>query len=174
MQQLRKRGHFVPSFVSKEMENLTQQIREWLAPKLEELDCFLVDVKVNASGTKLEVYLDKDSGLTIDICQEVSRFLEFYLDNGSLAPSNYNLEVSSPGMDNPFKVERQFRKNLGKTVEVLLNSGVKKEGVLQAYDEQGLTLTIYLPPAKKGLAPETREEHLLFSDIKYTKKKISF
>lgn len=174
MQQLRKRGHFVPSFVSMAMENLAQQIREWVAPKLEELDCFLVDVKVNASGTKIEVYLDKDSGLQIETCQQVSRFLEFYLDNGSLAPSNYNLEVSSPGMDNPFKVERQFRKNLGKTVEVLLNSGVKMEGVLKAYDEQGMTLTTFLPPVKKGQAPESKEEILLFSDIKYTKKKISF
>ena len=63
------------------MENLTARIEQWLAPKLEELDCFLVDIKVKPSGSKIEVYIDRDKGLQIETCEQVSRFLEFHLDN---------------------------------------------------------------------------------------------
>ncbi len=169
-----KEGALCPLFSFCGMENLTARIEQWLAPKLEELDCFLVDIKVKPSGSKIEVYIDRDKGLQIETCEQVSRFLEFHLDNEADVPSNYNLEVSSPGMDNPFRVERQYRKNIGKTVEVLLHSGVKYEGVLDAYDGEQLTLGIHLPPKKKGQQPEVRSEMFLLKDIKYTKKKISF
>ena len=93
------------------MEKLSEKIAVWVAPKLEELDCFLVDIKINPAGSKIEVYIDRDTGLQIEMCEQVSRFLELHLDNEPGVPPKYILEVSSPGMDNPFKVERQYLKN---------------------------------------------------------------
>jgi ribosome maturation factor RimP len=156
------------------MEGLAQQIETWVLPKLEELDCFLVDVRVKPSGTKVEVYIDSDNGLPIGTCEQVSRFLEFHLDSAPGIAPTYNLEVSSPGMDNPFKVDRQYKKQIGKMVEVLLHDGVKKEGMLMRYDGVALDVQIKLPVKKKKDTPETVTETFLLKDIKHTKKLISF
>jgi ribosome maturation factor RimP len=132
---------------------LNTQIEEWVQPKLDELGCFLVQV---------------------EMCEKVSRHLEFYLDTADEVPKNYNLEVSSPGMDNPLLVEKQFIKNLGRNVEVLMSDGVKKEGVLKQYGGGNLTLEIWPEPKKKGQKPEPVAETIALDKIKYTKKKISF
>ena len=145
-----------------------------VAPKLEELGCFLVDVKANTSNNKFEVYIDNMAGITIETCEKVSRFIEFNLDNDPDFPKQYSLDVSSPGMDNPFKVPQQYAKNISKTVEVVLNNGIKKEGILLSADDDTLVLQVHLPPKKKGMKPETMEETLHRGDIKATKKKISF
>lgn len=169
-----KEGAFLSPLLFLYMEKLSEKIAVWVAPKLEELDCFLVDIKINPAGSKIEVYIDRDAGLQIETCEQVSRFLELHLDNEAGVPPKYILEVSSPGMDNPFKVERQYLKNIGKTVEVLLTNGVKIEGMLEQYQPDALVLKQTIPPAKKGQAPTYKEATINMNDIKYTKKKISF
>ncbi|MBP7400354.1 MAG: hypothetical protein KA954_12250 [Chitinophagales bacterium] len=157
-----------------DMDVLKEKIQEWLAPKLEELDCFLVDIRHNPSNGKFEIFMDTDAGVTISACEQVSRYLNFYMENDPAFGDNYMLDVSSPGMENPFKVERQYLKNIGKTVELVLHSGVKKEGILKQYDGEKLTLQIALPVKVKGKKPELVEEEFTLEEIKSTKKKISF
>ena len=169
-----KRGHQkVPSFVSVNMGN-REQIESWLGPKLDELGCFLVDVRINPSSSKYEVYIDTPTGVTIEQCEKVSRYLSFMIENEGGFPEKYTLDVSSPGMDNPLKVQQQFDKNIDKSVEVLLLSGVKKEGLLKKADGKVLHLEVHHPPKKKGMKPETELETYDFSEIKHVKKKINF
>jgi ribosome maturation factor RimP len=151
-----------------------EKITELLGPKLSELGCFLVDIRINPSINKYEVFIDSDEGVTIEACEKLSRYLQFCMDNDTSFPQNYTLDVSSPGMDNPFKVMRQYTKNIGKEVEVLLNNGLKKEGILLEVTESDLKLAVHHPPKKKGMKPEVTEELFVFEDIKSTKNKISF
>lgn len=170
----RKRGHQkVPSFVSVTMGN-REQIEEWLRPKMEELGCFLVDIRINPAASKFEVFIDTPSGVTIEQCEKVSRYLSFMMENSGAFPEKYALDVSSPGMENPLKVQQQFDKNIGKHVEVLLLNGVKTEGLLRKADGHVLHLEVHHPPKKKGMAPETELFTYDFADIKYVKKKIQF
>lgn len=156
------------------MDVLKDKMQEWLQPKMEELDCFLVDIRHNPSSGKFEVFIDTDTGVTISQCEQVSRHLQFYMDNDPAFAENYSLDVSSPGMENPFKVERQYLKNIGKTVEVVLHTGVKKEGILDGFGDGKLKLRIALPVKVKGKPPEYMEEEMALDLIKSTKKKISF
>lgn len=154
--------------------SVREKIIEIAGPKLEELGCFLVDVKVNPAFNKYEVFIDTIAGVTIEECQKLSRFIEFTLDNDPAMPKQYSLDVSSPGMENPFKVHQQFEKNIGKTVEVVLLSGVKLEGVMTKADGKVLHLEVHHIPKKKGMKPEITMETIDFDEIKGVKKKISF
>lgn len=157
------------------MEGLKDKIEGWLKPKLEEMNCYLVDVKILNSGGKIEVYIDNnDNPVTISECETISRFLEFYLDNDNALNHRYVLDVSSPGMDNPFKVAKQYQKNIGRVVEVVLTGGIKKEGVLKSADDEKLEIDIHHPPKKKHLKPEITTELIQFAEIKSVKKKITF
>ncbi|HNV98479.1 MAG TPA: hypothetical protein PKL06_03850 [Chitinophagales bacterium] len=151
-----------------------EQIEQWLGPKLEELGCFLVDIRINLASCKYEVYIDTPEGVTIEQCEKVSRFLSFMIENGSGFPEKYSLDVSSPGMENPFKVQQQYDKHIGKHIEVLLLSGVKLEGVLKKADGKVLHLEEHHAPKKKGMAPETTLHTFDFAEIKYVKKKFHF
>ncbi|MFN3940591.1 MAG: ribosome maturation factor RimP, partial [Chitinophagales bacterium] len=132
------------------------------------------DIRHNPSAEKFEVFIDTDSGVTINQCEQVSRYLQFLMENDAAFSDGFALDVSSPGMENPFKVERQYLKNIGKTVEVLLQNGAKKEGVLTAFEADKLFLQMIIPPKKKGMQPEFSNEVIHLSEIKSTKKKIAF
>ena len=162
------------------MEALKEKIEKWLEPKLDELGCFPVDIRLLNGGTRIEVYIDDDEGVKISTCEQVSRYLQFMLDNEEGTPENYTLDVSSPGMENPFKVVRQYTKNIGKTVEVLLQNGEKKEGILKEVHEKDIIISVQkeiqknLKPGQKPKYGEVKEETIAFTDIKSAKKKISF
>jgi ribosome maturation factor RimP len=157
------------------MESLQAKIEQWLQPKLGEMNCYLVDVRVMNGGKKIEVYIDNNNRpVTIAECEAASRFLEFYLDNDGSVMRNYNLEVSSPGMENPFKVPQQYEKNKGRWVEVLLLNGIKKEGILKHTNENGIAIEMQHPPKKKNMQPETETLEITFTEIKTVKKKITF
>ncbi|MFN0275670.1 MAG: ribosome maturation factor RimP [Chitinophagales bacterium] len=157
------------------MESLQSKIAGWLQAKLEEMNCYLVDIRVLNGGKKVEVYIDNnESPVTIAECEAVSRFLEFHLDNDATVMRNYNLEVSSPGMDNPFKVPQQYVKNTGRWVEILMLSGLKKEGILRAADQKELTIEIQHPSKKKGMLPDSEMQKIAFTEIKSVKKKVVF
>ena len=166
------------------MNSLAEQIAIWLEPKLQELGVFIVDVRQIAAQQRIEVYLDRDAGkpgIDIDTCAEVSRYLQFQLDHQENAQKQYVLEVSSPGMDNPFKVLRQYHKYKGSRVEVLLMDGRKLDGILVDADESGLVLDQFASnpsPAstikKKSIPQETERTRIDFQLIKSTKRKFEF
>jgi ribosome maturation factor RimP len=118
------------------------------------------------------VFADGVKNITIDECADISRHLEIFLETNHLVKENYTLEVSSPGMDQPFKVPDQFRKQTGKEVEVVLKNGNKIIGTLLRADENGIVVHEQL---KKKNKPEKETEHdLSFADIKTVKKYFNF
>lgn len=138
-------------------EQIREKITEWLRPIIAERDIYLVDVRF-PMGRKIEVYIDTDEGIHIDECAEVSRFLEKHLDGSGLVPENYILEVSSPGMSNPLKVARQYRKRIGRTLDVLKTDGQKIEAELIAADDEKIVLKEIPPAVKKKKTEQPLQE----------------
>ena len=144
-------------------------VNEWLEDK----DYFLVDVSVSPDD-KIVVEIDHAEGVWIDDCVELSRFIESKLDREE---EDYELEVGSAGIGQPFKVLQQYLVHIGKEVEVLTRDGKKLEGVLKDANEENMTVTV-----QKKVKPEGAKRHKLveedvtytYNDIKYTKYLISF
>ena len=97
---------------------------------LEEIGVFLVDIKVD-SNNRILVHVDKMEGISIDDCVRVSRALEAKLDRDM---EDFALEVSSPGLDAPFRVLRQYEKSIGKMVSVKCTDGSQFQGLLKETD----------------------------------------
>lgn len=137
-------------------------------------DCFLVEMKLSQSN-KLEVFLDCDSGLTFEKCQRISRYLESYLDEEQWLGEKYTLEVSSPGVGKPLKMNRQYKKNIGRRVEVNFNEGKPQTGKLIAVDDESITIEyeITIKEGKKK-RKEMNQQNILFENIKKTVVKVSF
>jgi ribosome maturation factor RimP len=144
-------------------------VDEWLEGK----DYFLVDVNVS-SGDKIIVEIDHAEGVWIDDCVDLSRFIESKLDREQ---EDYELEVGSAGIGQPFKVLEQYLIHLDKEVEVMTKEGKKLEGVLKVADENGFTITIKKKVKLEGeKRPKMMDEdlHFGYDEIKYTKYLISF
>ena len=120
-------------------------IRNLVEKALESTHSFLVGVHVTPMN-KIIVLLDREGGVSIKQCVEVSRFIEKNLDREA---EDFELEVSSAGLDQPFKVLRQYQKNIGRFVEVLTKEGIKKEGKLVSVGEQDLVIEEVTGKGKK-------------------------
>ncbi|MDB5284290.1 MAG: Ribosome maturation factor rimP [Bacteroidota bacterium] len=146
--------NLVGDFKEEEMDFgiVKDKIEEWLTPLLEEKNLFLVDVKFSM-GRKLEVYVDSDEGIHIDDCATISRFLEKHLDGSGIVPDNYILEVSSPGMDNPLRIPRQYKRRIGRILEVVKNDGTNIEAQLVEVGPENILLREVKPEVKKKKKP---------------------
>ncbi|OAV74833.1 Ribosome maturation factor RimP [Bacteroidales bacterium Barb7] len=134
---------------------------------------FLTDVTVTPDNV-IVVEIDNDKAIGIDDCAALSRFIESRLDRDA---EDYELEVGSAGVTSPFKVLRQYAKNIGNEVEVLLKKGVKLTGILKAADEQGIVLAVEKQVKPEGAKRKeiVQEEHTyIYEEIKYTKYLIRF
>ncbi len=134
---------------------------------------FIVDVVVtsNKAGGKVLVLVDGDEGFSIDDCADLSRKLSERLDAEGAFDSKYLLEVSSPGVDHPLTLLRQYKKNVGRNVKVHLYEGEIVEGKITNASEEALTLEQQIGKGKKK---ELKEVVLTFSNIKKTLVTISF
>ena len=144
-------------------------VNEWLEDK----EYFLVDVSVTPDD-KIVVEIDHAEGVWIDDCVELSRFIESKLDREE---EDYELEVGSAGIGQPFKVLQQYLIHIGKEVEVLTREGKKLEGVLKDANEENMTVTIQKKVKLEGSKrPKMAEEDVTYKydEIKYTKYLISF
>ena len=121
-------------------ERITQLLEEKYTTDEAFADCFTVEIEMKP-GNKLYVFADSDSGMTFEKCQKISRFLESHLDTNGWLGEKYVLEVSSPGIGRPFKFLRQYRNNIGRTLEVTLLDKTRQTGVLKAVDEQQVLLS---------------------------------
>jgi ribosome maturation factor RimP len=102
---------------------------------------FLVDVVASGRNySKITVILDGDHGITIEDCSGVSRELSKRLDEIDLGIEHYVLEVTTPGLDHPLKLKRQFQKNAGRNLKVHLKDKVIQQGKLTVADEQHIVL----------------------------------
>ena len=146
-----------------------QLVNEWL----EEKDYFLVDVTVSPDN-RIVVEIDHAEGVWIEDCVELSRFIESKLDREK---EDFELEVGSAGIGQPFKVLQQYINHIGMDVEVLKNDGLKLAGILKDADENHFTVTI---SKKVKLEGEKRSKMVdedvtfAYNEIKYTKYLINF
>lgn len=127
-------------------------------------DQFIVDIVASSrSGPKkISVILDGDLGISIDDCAEVSRQLSKHLDESSLIDDNYILEVSTPGLDQPLKLKRQYKRNIGRKLRVRKVDQTLVEGKLSVVDEEFITLIEEIGSGKKT---EMRGINVPFSAI---------
>ena len=103
-------------------------------------DCFLIDIEYNKVRNKLEVFIDSDSGFGFDKCKKISRHLENHFDQSGILGNKYILEVSSPGLDRPLKLPRQYANNLGRNVRIYLHDGSRLEGQILEVKDLEVTL----------------------------------
>ena len=141
--------------------------------KLASSSNYLVDVVIKP-GNLIIVEIDNDEAVSIDDCVELSRFIE---DNLDREVEDFELEVGSAGITSPFKILRQYVKNIGNEVEMLLKSGVKLNGTLKAADENGVVVAVERkekPEGAKRPVVVLKDESYTFDEIKYTKYLIRF
>lgn len=150
-----------------------QMVIQLAEEKLASSGNYLVDVEIQP-GNVIIVEIDNDEAVCIDDCVELSRFIEEHLDRNS---EDFELEVGSAGITSSFKILRQYQKNIGKEVEVLLASGMKLTGILKSADENGIVLTVEKQVKPEGAKRKiTVEEDLAYTynEIKSTKYLIRF
>ena len=134
-------------------------------------DIFFVDMKVKPTNN-IKIFLDADSGLGIEKCIKINRRLYRQVEEMGFYPEgDFSLEVSSPGIDEPLKMLRQYVKNIGRTVEVTLNDETIKEGVLLEANEEGIIIEFSEGKNKKAVNTKLP---VLFTDIKQTVVQIKF
>jgi len=147
-----------------------EKILEIAEKKIIGTEIFIVEIKV-AVGNKISVRLDKmNGGIVVNDCLEMSRYIESNLNRNA---EDFSLEVSSAGLEEPLKVKKQYLKNIGKKIDVLLTDGIRKKGKLVSADENKIELeTIH---RDKQLKKDTTEIiGIAYDKIKQTKKVISF
>jgi ribosome maturation factor RimP len=142
---------------------------------------FLVDVKALA-GDAVEVFIDSDArgddgrlrGVTVEDCVALTRAIEAHFDRDV---DDFSLTVSSAGIGQPLRVPRQYRKLIGRSVEVVMASGVKITGMLEAFGEDNITLSY--PEKRKAEGKKKPEivtvtETFPLSEVKTTREYIDF
>ena len=150
-------------------EVVTQLVEEWLKEK----EYFLVDVTVSPDD-KIVVEIDHAEGVWIEDCVALSRYIEDHLNREE---EDYELEVGSAGIGQPFKVKQQYVNHIGKEVEVLTAEGKKLKGILKEAGDENFTVAVSKKVKVEGKKrPEMQEENLTFNynEVKYTKYIISF
>lgn len=149
-------------------DRVVQLVEEKIADRPE---LFLVDVKM-LPNNKLIIHVDGDEGISIQDCVAISRHVGFHLEEENAIETAYNLEVSSPGVGEPLKLVRQYEKNIGRTLEVKLADGAKKEGKLITVLPTAITIEETIK--EKGKKAQQVPAEIAFNDIKETKVLISF
>ena len=153
-------------------ETIIQTVEE-LTKKLisAEPELFLVEVKVKPTNN-IKVFIDGDQGVSIEKLVHYNRALYKQLEEGGMFPGgDFSLELSSPGLDEPLKLNRQYHKNVGRFVEVTPVEGDKTEGRLLEVLERGV---IVEEVKGKGKKQEIVKHEIPFDRIKSTKIQIKF
>ncbi len=136
-------------------------------------DLFVVDINVTPDN-RIVVEIDNDEGIDIECCTQLHHHIESRLDRDK---EDYELEVGSAGITAPFKVVRQYIKNIGNEVEVLTRSGEKLYGVLKSADDEQFVVTITKKIKPEGAKRKIEVEEDLtytYNEVKYTKYLIRF
>jgi ribosome maturation factor RimP len=132
---------------------------------------FLVEVRIKPTNN-VKVFIDADEGVILSELIEYNRKLYKQLEESGLFPNgDFSLEVSSPGLDEPLKLFRQYKKNVGRFVDIMLLDGSRKEGKLIDATEDGVVIET---ETGKGKKKEIKQESVLFDQIKNTKIQVKF
>ncbi len=137
-------------------------------------DCFLVEINFSPAR-KLDIFIDSDSGITFEKCQRISRYLEHHIDEAGWLGEEYTIEVSSPGVSRPLKFLRQYRKNIGRKLDVFTGEEVPSTGVLREVADENITLEeiVTVKEGKKNVKL-TVQTVIPFDTIKKAIVKVSF
>ncbi len=149
--------------------NVKATVEEWLEGK----EYFLVDISVD-NQNRIVVEIDHKEGVWIEDCCELSRFIESKFDREE---EDYELEVGSAGIGQPFKVVQQYINNIGNDIEFLTADGRKMEGVLTSADDNGFVVTVSQKQKVEGKKrPQIVETEMPFgyNDVKWVKAVIDF
>ena len=166
-----RRGQKSPILLQKSM--ITQeQVEQIIHEKIDGTEIFLVAVIMNP-GNNIHVHLDTMKGINIDECVEVSRHIVSRMDKEI---EDYNLEVSSPGLDSSFRVKEQYEKNLGKEVEIVKYDGVKIKAKLLSFADDKIEVEQMVKPAPPDKSKKlvAKIVTVILEDIKTIKSVISF
>ncbi|MTK52318.1 ribosome assembly cofactor RimP [Paludibacter sp.] len=150
-----------------------EQIYQFVEAFIAGTENFIVDVKVNAENN-IVVEIDSEKGIDIEYCAELSRFIESQLDR---EVEDFELEVGSAGLGSPFKVLKQYQKNIGNEVEVLTKTGKKFSAILKDAAEDTFTVTVtkqVKPEGAKRKITVEEDEVYSYNEVKYTKYLIRF
>jgi ribosome maturation factor RimP len=146
------------------------KIKELAESALVEQGHFIVDVLYNGKQrpARLMVIVDGDNGVTIDQCADLSRKLSALMDEQNILNDAYILEVSTPGLDHPLKLKRQYFKNAGRQFKVHLKDKTIVQGKLEEVSDDKLTIREQV--GKK----ETKLTEVLFDQIDKAFVMVSF
>ncbi|HLW40606.1 MAG TPA: ribosome assembly cofactor RimP [Brumimicrobium sp.] len=154
-----------------------KEIEKLALERMEELDkgLFVVAISISSSNV-IQVEIDKEDGsVSIEDCVSVSRNIEHNLDREK---QDFELQVSSAGLDKPFRVVKQYVKNIGNEVKIILNEKNKSiEGVLKNANEKGIVLEVSTKEKVEGKKKKeivVRDYEFTYDEIKETKIIISF
>lgn len=148
-------------------------IRKMIEEILKGEELFLVDVSVTHSN-KITVLVDSPRGITIGQCAAINRKVESLLDRNA---EDYELVVSSPGLDSELKVIEQYHKNIGRELEIIMKNQSRYSGVLTHVGEKEITIREEaVPSGRNNLKTGTRgeERKIILDEIKKAKVRIQF
>jgi len=162
----------VPFFFIPMAEDTLKKIENWLLEILADYpDLFLVEAKIKPTNN-IKVFIDGDNGFPIDLCVRVNRKLYKFIEEAAIYPEgDFGLEVSSPGITEPLKLQRQYAKNVGREVEITFKDGTTKEGTLEALAEEDIVLAYSEGKGKKAVQQKLV---IPMSNIKTTIVQIKF
>ena len=168
---MKMRGTRVPFFIAWIMD--AEIIRKAVEQIIEGTDMYLVHLSVSPRQ-RISVLLDTDAGISIDECGYVNRHLVEALGP---AMDDYDVEVSSPGLTEPFRITRQFVKHVGDDLQVVCTDGTRHKGLLVSADDTEIVLRttrMVRQPGERKKSAETVNETLTRADIKSAKLIIKF
>jgi len=153
--------------------NIEQRVRELVEEKIADRpELFIVDIKMHPNG-RLVILMDGDNGIGIADCAAISRTVGFHLEEENVIEQAYHLEVSSPGLDYPLSTQRQYQKNVGRSLSIkLADEPNKREGKLLEVQEQGILIEESIK--EKGKKAVLEQNLIPFDQITETKVLISF
>lgn len=147
------------------------KVKELVEEKVKGSELFIVEVKVSG-GNRISIALDRPTKLNVDDCAEVSRYVESQLNRDI---EDFELTVSSPGLDLPLRVLKQYEKYTERNVRVITKEGKLLLGKMTAANEEGITLELFRESKKKNKEQTTIETvNLKYAEIKETKIEITF
>lgn len=151
---------------------MIDEIRSWVGSMIgTEPDLFIVEIRIKPTNN-VKVFIDGDKGVSIEKLVQYNRKLYKQIEEGGIFPGNdFSLEVSSPGLEEPLKLHRQYVKNTGREVEVIQNDGIKIDGKLLEVSGQAVTVE---EKRGKGKKLEIINHVIPFENIKTTKVQIKF
>jgi len=154
---------------------LKEKIIELVNKYLPGQDFFIVAVEVggNAGMRKISILVDSDKGITIEACSKLSRNVGHEIEEQNIIDSAYLLEVSSPGVDRPLQSKREYLKNKGRKLAIMLNDSKIIEGTLEEVKEDALVIAAEIKKAGTKKV-EIKPLEIPFKEIKKSNVIVSF